>query len=57
MRTISLIIFLCTILPAMVYTEPQKPSVRSWPENIQKILDNTQPLTFDREKRLPLYLW
>lgn len=28
-----------------------------WPENIQTILDNTEPLKYSRGKRLPLYLW
>lgn len=28
-----------------------------WPRHIQLVLDNTQPLEFDRGRRLPLYLW
>ncbi len=28
-----------------------------WPESIQLVLDNTNPLKFPRGKRLPLYLW
>jgi hypothetical protein len=28
-----------------------------WPEHIQIVLDATEPLEFDRGKRLPLYLW
>jgi hypothetical protein len=28
-----------------------------WPEDIQIILDNTKPLEYPRDQRLPLYLW
>jgi hypothetical protein len=28
-----------------------------WPASIQAVLDETRPLEFDREGRLPLYLW
>jgi hypothetical protein len=28
-----------------------------WPEHIQIVLDNTKPLQYPREHRLPLYLW
>lgn len=28
-----------------------------WPEHIQIVLDNTEPLAFDRGERLPIYLW
>ena len=28
-----------------------------WPDNIQVVLDNTTPLKYSRENRLPLYLW
>jgi len=28
-----------------------------WPDSIQVVLDNTQPLRFSRGNRLPLYLW
>ena len=28
-----------------------------WPEHIQIVLDATEPLEFERGKRLPLYLW
>lgn len=30
---------------------------KKWPENIKVILDNTVPLKWDRDGRLPLYLW
>ncbi|OHB74739.1 MAG: hypothetical protein A2Z25_15350 [Planctomycetes bacterium RBG_16_55_9] len=32
-------------------------SKAKWPEHIQIVLDATEPLEFDRGKRLPLYLW
>lgn len=28
-----------------------------WPEKVQVILDNTKPLNYERNNRLPLYLW
>jgi len=28
-----------------------------WPDTIQRVLDHTEPLTFKRGGRLPLYLW
>ena len=28
-----------------------------WPSHIQVVLDATKPLKYDRDKRLPLYLW
>ncbi len=33
------------------------PESTKWAANIQLVLDNTKPLVFDRQKRLPLYLW
>ncbi|GAG18662.1 unnamed protein product, partial [marine sediment metagenome] len=29
----------------------------TWPKDIQVVLDETKPLTWDRGNRLPLYLW
>ncbi|HZP81257.1 MAG TPA: hypothetical protein VFB21_06445 [Chthonomonadaceae bacterium] len=37
-------------------TYAEKPLMQ-WPEPLQTVLDNTQPLRFPRGKRLPLYLW
>jgi hypothetical protein len=50
--TVAAIALLCGTAP----TYAEKPPVK-WPDPIQIVLDNTQPLRFPRGKRLPLYLW
>jgi hypothetical protein len=32
-------------------------NVTKWPSHIQVVLDSTKPLEYDRNERLPLYLW
>ena len=34
-----------------------KDNAIEWPSHIQTVLDATEPLKYDREGRLPLYLW
>jgi hypothetical protein len=36
---------------------PAEEQKTKWPQHIQVVLDATEPLEFDRGKRLPLYLW
>jgi len=40
---------------AALYGEQE--SVPKWPSHIQCVLDETEPLQYDRGERLPLYLW
>ncbi len=51
-------IIICLIILAINCTGsgPELES-KKWPDNIQVILDNSTPLKWDRDGRLPLYLW
>ena len=48
---ISIVLVVMGLIGGMADAETQ------WPEHIQIVLDNTEPLTFDRGERLPIYLW
>ncbi len=43
----------CNVAESAVAEKPKT----KWPQHIQLVLDTTEPLKFDRGKRLPLYLW
>jgi len=45
-------LFACLINVCLAQTQSPK-----WPEHIQVVLDSTKPLEYDRQGRLPLYLW
>jgi len=48
---------IATVLIVISLTGGVTESKTQWPEHIQIVLDNTEPLTFDRGERLPVYLW
>ena len=57
-KTIQLRAFLIVIiLNAACNTVEKENEKIEWTEKIQIILDNTEPLEYERESRLPLYLW
>ncbi len=45
------------VLAAMSLSGGRAESKAQWPEHIQIVLDNTEPLRFERGERLPIYLW
>ncbi len=54
MKLFSLLIVFFSIIACSQYVEQDD---ITWPENIQVILDNTTYLEYDRDNRLPLFLW
>lgn len=56
MKTRSIQIYLAILVISCSESVPEKTS-KKWPENIQIILDNTTPISWNRGQRLPLYLW
>jgi len=54
MRTIILIVL---IVVTFVQCSPPGVEDIKWADNIRVVLDNTTPLEYDRDGRLPLYLW
>ncbi len=46
-----------SLLGAAVNFSKAENKATKWPSHIQVVLDATQPLKYDRGKRLPLYLW
>jgi hypothetical protein len=53
MKNIKLLFLACI----MIQCSSPRAEERKWPENIQVIINNTSPLDYSRENRLPLYLW
>lgn len=54
MKTFQSVVALGALLGVVLGSEV---GAMEWPEQIQMVLDETQPLEFDRGNRLPLYLW
>ena len=50
-------VFLIALLTNMSCHADDAAPGPKWPEHIQIVLDNTTPLLYPREHRLPLYLW
>ncbi len=47
----------CLLGNPVVLDAAQQTQASQWPEHIQIVLDSTKPLEYDRQERLPLYLW
>jgi hypothetical protein len=45
------------ILASSLLANAAQSKAAKWPAHIQVVLDATEPLEFDRQDRLPLYLW
>jgi len=50
--SMAVCLLVCSIDLCLAQTQSPK-----WPEHIQIVLDSTKPLEYDRQGRLPLYLW
>jgi len=55
--TLKLLIYTVLIILLITQCSGPKKNIPPWNKNIQVILDNTTPLEYDLNNRLPLYLW
>ena len=57
MKILTAAVFLIIFVLNMSDAAEKSDDKPRWSKRVQTVLDNTRPLSFDRENRLPLYLW
>ncbi|MCE5251992.1 hypothetical protein LLG96_17450 [bacterium] len=57
MKTLTITAFISILSVHILYGADAPKNTTMWSQRIQTVLDSTQPLRYERGKRLPLYLW
>jgi len=56
-KAVAVVWTAATLLGGVAGLHGEQETAAKWPSHIQCVIDETEPLKYDRGKRLPLYLW